>query len=162
MTDFDQRLKKAIERGQRTGIARAKAEAERVMSEQELRGLHTQYRLELCEHIEQCLKRLPQHFPGFQFETVVSDRGWGAAVSRDDIEVGSGRRRTSYYSRLEMLIRPVSKYHVLDLAAKGTIRNKEVFSRNHFQRLADVDPDSFTERIDLWVLEYAELYSAKS
>ncbi len=162
MTDFDQRLKKAIERGQRTGSARAKAEAERAMSEKELRGLHAQYRLELCEYIEQCLKKLPRHFPGFRFETVVADRGWGAAVSRDDVEVRPGRRRTNYYSRLEMFIRPVSKYHVLDLAVKGTIRNKEVFSRNHYERLAEVDLSSFTERIDLWVLEYAELYAAKS
>ncbi len=132
------------------------------MSEKELRRLHTQYRLELCEHVEACLKKLPHHFPGFQFETVVSDRGWGAAVSRDDVELGSGRRRTNYYSRLEMLVRPASKYHVLDLAAKGTIRNKEVFNRNRYERLDDVDLTSFTELVDHWVLEYAELYAAKS
>jgi hypothetical protein len=162
MSDFEQRLKKAIERGQRAGTARARARAEKVLSEQELHRLHTQYRLELCEHIEQYLKKLAGHFPGFQFETVVSDRGWGAAVSRDDVELGSGRRRTNYYSRLEMLIRPASKYHVLDLTAKGTVRNKEIFNRNHFQPLADVDPSSFAEMIDLWVLEYAELYASKS
>jgi len=162
MKDFERRLKKAIERGQRAGDAQARAEAEKVLSEKELRRLHTQYRLELSEHIESCLKKLLRHFPGFEFGTVVSDRGWGAAVSRDDVELGSGRKRTNYYSRLEMLIRPPNEYHVLDLAAKGTIRNKEVFNRNHFQRLADADPASFTEMIDLWVLEYAELYAAKS
>jgi hypothetical protein len=162
MTDFDQRLKKAIERGQRTGIARASAEARRAMSEQELHRLHSQYRLELCEHIEQRLKKVPRHFPGFQFESLVSDRGWGAAISRDDVEVGEGRRQTNYYSRLELFIRPLSKYHVLDLAAKGTIRNKEIFRRKHFQPLAEVDLSAFTERIELWVLEYAELYAAKS
>ena len=162
MTDFERRLQKAIERGQRAGDARARAEAEKAMSQAELRRLHTQYRLELSEHIEACLKNLPQHFPGFHFETVVSDRGWGAAVSRDDMAVGPGRKRTNYYSRLEIVIRPASKYHVLDLAAKGTIRNKEVFNRNHFQRLAEADPTSFTEMVDLWVLEYAELYAAQS
>ncbi len=31
----------------------------------------------------------------------------------------------------------------------------------HFQRLAEVDATSFTEMIDLWVLEFAELYAAK-
>jgi len=162
MTDFERRLQEAIERGQRTGDARARAEAEKEMSENELRRLHTQYRLELSEHIERCLKKLLQPFPGFQFESVVSDRGWGAAVSRDDIGLAGGRRRTNYYSRLEMLIRPLSEYYVLDLTAKGTIRNKEVFNRNHFQRLAEADVTSFTEMIDLWVLEYAELYAARS
>ncbi|MHC4398413.1 MAG: hypothetical protein ACYTG0_01900 [Planctomycetota bacterium] len=162
MTDFEKRLKKAIERGQQTGSARAQTEAEKAVSEQELRSLHTQYRLELSEHIESCLRKLARHFLGFQFETVVSDRGWGAAVSRDDVEVRAGRRRDNYYSRLEILIRPHSQYHVLDLAAKGTIRNKEIFNRNHYQRLAEADPTSFTEMIDLWILEYAELYAAKS
>jgi hypothetical protein len=162
MTDFEQRLRKAIERGQRTGDARARAEAQKAMSEKELRGLHTRYRLELSEHIESCLKKLLEHFPGFEFETIVSDRGWGAAVSRDDIAVGARRKRTNYYSRLEVVIRPASKYHVLDLAAKGTIRNREMFNRNHFEQLAEVDLASFNELIDLWVLEYAELYAAKS
>jgi len=161
MADFERRLQKAIERGQRAGDAHARAEAEKAMSQADLRRLHTQYRLELSEHIEACLKQLPQHFPGFRFETVVSDRGWGAAVSRDDMDVGPGRKRTNYYSRLEIVIRPASKYPVLDLAAKGTIRNKEVFDRNHFERLAEADPTSFTELVDLWVLEYAELYAAK-
>ncbi|OHB86678.1 MAG: hypothetical protein A2V98_11020 [Planctomycetes bacterium RBG_16_64_12] len=162
MTDFERRLQEAIERGQRTGEIRARVESEKTMSENELRRLHTQYRLELSEHIESCLKKLPRHFPGFEFESVVSDRGWGAAVSRDDVEVASGRRRTNYYSRLEMLIRPPGKYHVLDLTAKGTISNKELFNRNHFQRLVEADLASFTEMIDFWVLEYAELYAAKS
>jgi hypothetical protein len=49
---------------------------------------------------------------------------------------------------------------VLELVAKGTVRNKEVFSRNHYQRLADVDLESFRELIELWVLDYAELYAA--
>jgi hypothetical protein len=49
---------------------------------------------------------------------------------------------------------------VLELAAKGTVRNKEVLSRNQYQRLADVDPESFRELVELWVLDYAELYSA--
>jgi len=160
--DFDERLQRAIKRGQRAGDAQAEAEAEKAITEQELRRLHTQYRLELSEHIESCLKRLPQHFPGFRFETVVSDRGWGAAVSRDDVGLEGRRKRTNYFSRLEMFIRPVSKYFVLELAGKGTIRNKECFNRSHYERLADVDLASFMEMIDHWVLEYAELFAAKS
>ena len=161
MTDFQKRLTKAIERGQRAGDDRARAEAEKALSEQELRRLHSEYRLELSERIETCLKTLPRHFPGFRFETVVNDRGWGAAVRRDDLKVDRKRQRTSYFSHLEMLIRPRSEYNVLELAAKATIRNKELFHRTHFQRLAEADLTSFTEMIDLWVLEFAEIYAAK-
>ena len=162
MTDFEQRLQKAIDRGQRASDARAREEAEKTISEQELRRLHTQYRLELSERIEACLKKLPQHFPGFRFETVVSERGWGAAVSRDDVGVDSPGQRTNYFSRLEMLIRPISEYYVLELNSKGTVRNREMFNRTHYQRLAEADITSFNEMIDLWVLEYAELYAAKN
>ena len=162
MTDFSKRLEKAIERGQRASDAHARAEAEKALSEQELRRLHSEYRLELSERIESCLKTLPSHFPGFRFETVVSDRGWGAAVSRDDVDLRAGRGRTNFFSRLEMVIRPRGEYNVLDLAAKATVRNKEFFNRSHYQRLAEVDIESFQELIDLWVLEYAELYARKS
>ena len=55
---------------------------------------------------------------------------------------------------------PYNKYHVLDVTAKGTIRNKEVFSRNHYQRLDEVDLDRFRELIEQWVLDYAELFAA--
>lgn len=158
--DFQKRLEKAAERGQKVGNARARAEAEKTVTEKEFARLHSQYRLKLSEHIEACLKQLAEQFPGFRFETIVGEAGWGAAISRDDIRVRSGRR-TNYFSRLEMLVRPASKYHVLDLAAKATVANKELFNRSHFQRLTEVDLTSFDEMIDLWVLEYAELYAAK-
>ena len=160
--EFQQRLNKAIERGQRAGSARARAEAEKAVTEKELARLHSQYRLELSERIEACLRQLVDRFPGFRFETIVNERGWGAALSRDDIELQPGRGRVSSYSRLEMLIRPASSYNVLDLTAKATIRNREYFKRSHFQRLTEVDLTSFTEMIDRWVLDYAELYAAKS
>jgi len=160
--EFQQRLNKAIERGQRAGSARARAEAEKAVTEKDLARLHSQYRLELSERIEACLRQLVDRFPGFRFETIVNERGWGAALSRDDIELQPGRGRVSSYSRLEMLIRPASSYNVLDLTAKATIRNREYFKRSHFQRLTQLDLTSFTEMIDRWVLEYAELYAAKS
>ena len=161
MTDFEKRLAKAIERGQRAGDERARAEAAQALSEKELRSLHSQYRLELSDHIERCLRRLPNHFPGFQFESVVTDRGWGAAVSRDDVDLRSRGRRNNFFSRIELLIRPISDYYVLDLAGKAAVRNKEIFARNHYQRLGEVDLESFTELIDIWVLEFAEKYSAR-
>ena len=159
--DFQHRLEKAIERGHRAGSARAKAKAKKAITEKELGRLHSQFRLALSERLEACLRELADHFPGFRFETIVDERGWGAGISRDDIRVHRGLPRTSYFSRLEMVIRPFSSYHVLDLAAKATIRNKELFNRSHFQRLTEVDLTSFHEMIDLWVLEYAELYAAK-
>ena len=160
--DFEQRLEKAIQRGHNQRDEQLRAQRAKAMSEEEFKNIHSTYRLQLSEHIEQCLQRLPNHFPGFQYETIYGDRGWGAACFRDDVGAGAGGKRANYYSRLEMTIRPFSEYRVLDLSAKGTIRNKEVFSRNHYEELSDVDPDKFVELIDLWILEYAESYSAQS
>jgi hypothetical protein len=158
--DFEKRLEKAIERGQRRGDARQAAVARAALSEEELKRLHSEQRLILSEHIEKCLRNLPHHFPGFRYETILDDRGWGAAVRRDDLIIQPGKGRGEYFSRLEMTIRPFSSAQVLELAAKATIRNKELFQRTHYQRLTELDIASFTELIDLWVLEYAEQFAA--
>jgi hypothetical protein len=159
--DFQERLEKAIQRGRRSQDAEVRARAEQAVTEEELRRLHSQYRLELSEHVEHCLRQLPRHFPGFRYETLVGDRGWGGAVSRDDLSLGD-RRRENVFSRLEVVVRPYTAAHVLELAAKGTIRNKELFNRGQYQVLTDVDLTTFNEQVDRWVLEYAELYAAKS
>jgi hypothetical protein len=158
--DFQERLEKAIQRGQRSQDAAARSRAEQAVTEEELRRLHSQYRLTLSDHIEQTLRQLPSHFPGFRFETILGDRGWGAAVSRDDLTLAE-RRRENQFSRFEVVVRPFSSSHVLDLVAKGTIRNKELLNRAQFQMLADVDLQSFNEQVDRWTLEFAELYAAK-
>ncbi len=157
--EFMQRLEKAVDRGRRAQDAKAKEEAQRLLTEEEFRSVHSQLRIELSEHIESCLQQLPQVFPGFEKSDLVGDLGWGAKVSRDDVGVGADAKRENFFSRLEMGVRPFSSVHVLELAAKGTIRNKEVFNRTHFQRLEEADLDSFRELVDLWVLEYAELYA---
>ena len=157
--NFDERLQNAIQRGQQRGEVQARVAQERALSEDELKQLHSRYRLQLSEHIEQCLRRLPGHFPGFQFETIFGERGWGAACSRDDLRLQRGQR-DSDYSRLEMTVRPYSSYHVLDLVGKATIRNKEVFNRKYYERLQEADPAKFIEIIDAWVLEFAEMYAA--
>ncbi|MCA9215802.1 MAG: hypothetical protein KDB27_22205 [Planctomycetales bacterium] len=162
MSSFDERLSKAIERGSRRADERARAERQKALSAEELKSLHTRYRLQLSEHIESCVKQLPNHFPGFQFEILFGDKGWGAACNRDDIGPGREGRRANYFSRFEMTIRPHSELNVVDLAAKGTIRNKEVINRNHYERIQDADLETFRELIDVWVLEYAELFAAKS
>ena len=158
--DFEKRLEDAIARGQRRGSRQDQEAQQQALSEEELRRLHSQHRLELSEYIERGLRRLPEYFPGFRFETLAGDRGWGAAVSRDN--VSRGRQSGNQFSRLEMTIRHFSPAHVLELTAKGTINNKEVYNRTHFQRLSEADTATFCEMIDLWILEYAEQYAAKS
>ena len=125
----------------------------------ECRRRHSQYRLELTDHIEKLLSEMGDNFPGFRIETVVDESGWGAAVSRDDFRMEGGKRGT-FFSRLKLVVSPYNTYHVLDINAKGTVRNKELLSRNHYQRLADVDLQSFRELLEQWVLDYAELYAA--
>ena len=51
---------------------------------------------------------------------------------------------------------------VEDLVAKGAVRNRENFSRKHFQHLKDVDLDTFRGLIEQWTLDYAEHYAAAS
>jgi hypothetical protein len=158
---FDDRLKQAIERGHQRSETLARQAAAKALTEEEYRRLHSKLRLSLSEHIESCLKRLPNYFPGFQYETMYGDRGWGGACFRDDLVLTRGARGTNY-SRLEVTIRPYSSVHVLDLAAKGTIRNREAFNRNYFEELATADEAKFGDLIDAWVLEYAEQYSAQT
>jgi len=160
MPQFDDRLKKAIERGNRRGDAHEQSSRQKALTEEEYKRLHSQYRLALSEHIEACLHRLPQHFPGFQYEAIYGERGWGAACRRDDFAPGGSGKRTNLYSRIELTIRPYSHLHVIELTAKGTVRNKEIFNRSHFEKLTDVDPDDFIELIDQWVIEYAEMFAA--
>jgi len=159
--DFDERLEKAIQRGSRASSARAQAQQEQALTEEEFKRLHSQVRRELSEHIERCMQRLPDHFPGFRFETILDERGWGAAVGRDDVDLSAGGR-ASLFSRLETVVRPFSAAHVVEVAAKGTIRNKEVFNRTYFEPLQEADPAGFAAMIDRWVLEFAELFAAQS
>lgn len=160
--DFDQRLQKAINRGLRRGVDEAQAEVARGLSEEEYRNLHSRYRLQMSEHIESCVRRLLHHFPGFEFETIYGERGWGAACKRDDVRLLGRGRRNNLYSRLELTVRPYSSLHVLELSAKGTVHNRELLARQHYQPLDDVDPTAFLELIDAWVLEFAELYASKT
>ena len=159
--EFHQRLQKAIERGQRASAVRAQAEHDRAINEKELQRLHTQYRLELSERIERCLKNVADQCPGFFYEDIVDERGWGGAIRRDDLRLGPAGR-SSAYSRLEMVIRPYTESRVLELICKATVLDREVFNRSQYHRLPEADPTCFAEMIDNWALEFAELYAAKS
>jgi len=157
--DFRERLQRATVRGQQARDAEAQAKAAKALSEEECRRLHSNYRLVLNDHIESCLKQLAENFPGFNYESVVTDKGWGGAVRRDDFGM-SGGRRENYFSRLEILVSPHNQYHVLEVLAKGAVRNKENFNRNHYQLLKDADLDAFRNLIEQWTLDYAEHYAA--
>jgi hypothetical protein len=159
--DFQQRLQKAVERGQRASLARAQAERDREINEQELRRLHNQYRLELSERIERCLSKVADQFPGFQLENIVDERGWGASISRNDLLL-SPSKQDSGYSRLEMFVHPFSESQVLELTGKAAIINREIFNRSHYRALADLDLIAFDEMIDNWALEFAEQYASRS
>src|SRR6267154_5602856 len=97
--DFEQRLQRAVERGARSAEPKRRSEAEQALTEEQCKRLHSQYRLQLSEYIERCVAKLGQYFPGFRFESVVSDRGWGGAVSRDDMQLARGGRRSNSLSR---------------------------------------------------------------
>ena len=157
--DFRKRLERATERGHQTRDEKARQAATQAMTEKEWQRLHAEYRDSLTERIESCLEQLAENFPGFRFETVVDEKGWGGAVSRDDLSLNKGRR-DSLFSRLTMTISPHNDYHVLDLVAKGMVRNKENFSRNHYQLLKEADLESFKQFIEQWTLDYAEHYAA--
>ncbi|HOM17519.1 MAG TPA: hypothetical protein PLQ00_09335 [Thermoguttaceae bacterium] len=159
--DFEKRLQKAIERGRRLGDLRAQEELRRRMTEEELRRLHGQYRITLNEHIEQCLRNLAGQLPGFQLEPLVSDRGWGAAVGRDDFIRTSSGSRENRFSRLEIFVTPWTPAAILELKAKAIVQDKELFYRSYGQPLAEVDMESFLQRVDQWVLEFAEAYAAR-
>ena len=160
MDEFDLQIEKAVARGQRERKLKSTRAANKAMSEEELRRLHNEYRLELSEYIEQCLSRLPKYLPGFICQTVVDDRGWGSSCSRDDAGVASDHTRTNFFSRLEIVVRSFGAHHVLDIAAKGTVRNKEIYNRNHYRPLAEVDLVDFKSFVDLWVPQYAEKFAA--
>ena len=158
--DFEDQLKKAINRGQEQGSLRKSSEVSKQLSEESLKNRHAEYRLQLSDYIESCVKRLGEHFPGFQYETVFGDRGWGGAVFRDDITRGKSGKSGSFYSRLEITVRPLNEFNVLNITGKGTIHDKEYFSWNFFKDIQDVSADEFKEKLDSWILVYAEKFAS--
>ncbi len=159
--EFESRLDAAIARGKKRAELKASQQRQQELSEEELRRLHTSYRLSLSDRIENAIHGVSDHFPGFRQESLFGEVGWGSACYRDDLRIESGRR-TNMYSRLEMVIRPYSDLRVLDLKGKGTVMNRELFNRSHYLPVAEVDVEEFEQLIDTWAIEYAEMYAAKS
>jgi hypothetical protein len=159
MSDFEEQLQKAIQRGQQVKNAASVAADADAASEEQLRNRHSALRNELTEHIERCLRRLCDHFPGFDFQTVINEKGWGARISRDDLNLGRGTTRNQY-SRLEILIRPFSDAFIIEISTKGTIRNRESLNRSNFRFLRDAQTPELRQMIDNITLEFAEQFSA--
>lgn len=159
--EFESRLESAISRGRRRAEAQAHQARAAQLSDEEIKRLHTSYRLTLSEKIEKAVHRVADHFPGFRNESIYGDEGWGEACYRDDLRLDGGRRK-NFYSRLEMAIRPLSDVGVLDLKGKATALNREVFHRSFYVKIAEVDINEFISLIDTWAIEFAEIYAAKS
>ena len=157
---FEDQLKKAISRGQQQGSSRREHDEKEALSADALKNRHNEYRLKTSEYIESGVRKLEEHFPGFKFETLFGDRGWGGAVSRDDITRGKTGKSGSFYSRLEITVRPINEYNVLNICGKGTIQNKEEFNWNFFREISDVSLEEFTEKVDTWILVYAEKFAS--
>ena len=160
MSDFDERLKKAVARGASRAESLQSEEQRKRKEADEFRSLHAKYRLELTDQIEGVVKKLIDLFPGFRYQSVFGDTGWGSACMRDDLVIERGVR-SNKYSRFEMVIRPVNEFFILDLQAKGTIADKELLTRALYQPLGQVDMDRFRKAIDDWAVAYAELYATK-
>ena len=160
--EFQDRLKRAIERGEKTRDEQTRAAADEQLSLDELKTLHSGYRLELSEHIETCLKPLADHLPGFEYQTLVGEDGWGAKLSRDDLHLVPGKSARTQYSRLEMFITSFTPTAIVELVTKGTVRNREIMNRTNFHKVDEFDAETFKEMIDHRVLEFAEHYSSSN
>jgi len=160
--DFESELEKAIQRGNSLGHAKNEASKQALNGKEQLRNRHNEFRLNLSEHIEVGLTQLANHFPGFQYETLYGHRGWGGAVARNDIDRGPDGRTGSFFSRVEITVRPQNEFNVVNISGKGAIRDKEIFTWNHFVDIADADQADFTTTIDKWILEYAEQFAART
>ena len=112
-------------------------------------------------YYEKSLKKLIDHFPGFEYETIYGDRGWGGAISRDDITRSAMGKSGSFFSRLELTVRPLNEFHVVNITGKGTIQNKEMFNWNYFKDIPETDSEEFKKKIDAWILQYAEQFAAR-
>lgn len=159
--DFESKLQQAIERGQNRNLARSNAEKLAASTKEEIRNRHNEFRLNLSEHIETALKQMASHFPGFEFDIIYGSKGWGGAMSRNDIDRGPDGRAGTFFSRIEVMVRPQNEFNVVNIAGKATIRDKEIFTWNHFADILEADMQVFIDTIDKWILEFAETFAAR-
>lgn len=159
--DFEDQLEKAIQRGQQRNVKRQEEVKKASLSAEELKRRHNEFRLTLSEHIEKSLKRLEEHFPGFDFEIIYGSKGWGGAIYRNDLTMGTDGRAGSFFSRLEITVKGLNEYNVVNIAGKGTISDKEMFSWNHFKDIDVAVMEDFEEKINSWIVAFAEQFAAR-
>ncbi|MBL8854336.1 MAG: hypothetical protein JNK57_10230, partial [Planctomycetaceae bacterium] len=97
--DFQKRLQDAIHRGTQRGSDK-KSDGADELTPEKLKNLHNKYRLELSNYIEVVLKQVVDQLPGFNIESLFGEKGWGAAIFRDDLLL-TRKQRENHYSRLE-------------------------------------------------------------
>jgi hypothetical protein len=159
--DFDDELEKAIQRGQQRNAKRQEEEKKATLSAEELKRRHNEYRLSLSDYIETSLKRLAEHFPGFEFEIIYGSKGWGGAIHRNDLTKGPDGRSGSFFSRLEITVKSLNEFNVVNIAGKGTIADKEMFSWNHFKDIDEAEMELFQNTINSWIVDFAEQFAAR-
>ena len=159
--DFESKLEEAIQRGQNRNAAKTNAQKQSELSKEDVRNRHNNYRLNLSDYIESCLKKLANHFPGFEYEIIYGSKGWGGALSRVDIDRGPSGKAGSFFSRIEITVRPQNEFNVVNIIGKGTIRDKELFSWNHFEAILAAKQEDFEQMIDNWIFQFAEQFAAR-
>lgn len=158
---LDDQLEKAILRGKERNANRLDIEKQKLLTAEDIRNRHNLFRLNLSEYVEESLRKLAQHFPGFEYETIYGERGWGGALYREDLALGARGRAGAFFSRVEITVRPQNEFNVVNIAGKGTIKDKEIFTWNHFKDIAEATDEEFKQTIDSWIIQYAEQFAAR-
>lgn len=159
--DFEDQLEKAIQRGQQRNTKREQDLKKKSLNADDIKRRHNDFRLHLSEHIEKSLHRLAERFPGFEYELIYGTKGWGGAIYRQDLTRGPDGRAGSFFSRLELTVRPHNNYNVVNIAGKGTIADKELFSWNHFEDIDEATFEAFEEKLNNWMIQFAEQFAAR-
>ena len=159
--DFEDQLEKAIARGQQRNTKRQQDSKQKSLNAEEIKRRHNDFRLHLSDHIEKSLKRLAERFPGFEYEIIYGTKGWGGAIHRQDLTRGPDGRAGSFFSRLEMVVRPLNDYNVVNIAGKGTIADKELFSWNQFEDIDEATFEAFETKLNNWMIQFAEQFAAR-
>jgi len=159
--DFDKQLEQAIERGQQRNTKREQDRRKEASSADGLKGQHNAFRLHLSDHIEKGLKRLAERFPGFEYDIIYGSKGWGGSINRTDLTRGPDGKAGSFFSRLELTVRPLNDYNVVNIAGKGTLADRELFSWNHFEDIDKAEMEAFEQKLNSWMIQYAEQFASR-
>lgn len=159
--DFDDQLDKAIQRGQQRSVKRLQDQKKKSLDAEDIKRRHDGFRLHLSEYIETSLKRLADRFPGFEYEIVYGSKGWGGSIHRHDLTRGPDGKAGSFFSRLELSVRSLNSFNVVNIVGKGTIADKELFSWNHFKDIEDATFEEFEDKLNNWMIQYVEQFAAR-